>query len=66
MKSTYVGKLTFDASSFVVDEITLVGSRCGPFASALELLYRWGLLSMIAIPWWMGFMLLSGPGFPGC
>ena len=40
MKSTYVGKLTFDASSFVVDEITLVGSRCGPFASALELLYR--------------------------
>ena len=32
--------LIFDASSFVVDEITLVGSRCGPFASASELLYR--------------------------
>ena len=32
MKSTYMGKLAFDASSLVVDEITLVGSRCGPFA----------------------------------
>jgi threonine dehydrogenase-like Zn-dependent dehydrogenase len=25
---------------FVVDEITLVGSRCGPFSPALELLAR--------------------------
>lgn len=38
MKSTYAGDLTVDASSLVVDEITLVGSRCGPFAPALELL----------------------------
>ena len=38
MKSTYAGNLTVDASSLVVDEITLVGSRCGPFAPALELL----------------------------
>jgi len=38
LKSTYAGDLTFDASSLVVDEITLVGSRCGPFAPALELL----------------------------
>jgi len=38
MKSTYAGKLTVDASALVVDEITLVGSRCGPFAPALELL----------------------------
>jgi threonine dehydrogenase-like Zn-dependent dehydrogenase len=38
MKSTYAGELTFNASSVVVDEITLVGSRCGPFAPALELL----------------------------
>jgi len=38
MKSTYADRLTFDASSLVVDEITLVGSRCGPFAPALELL----------------------------
>lgn len=38
MKSTYAGQLTFDASAIVVDEITIIGSRCGPFAPALELL----------------------------
>lgn len=38
MKSTYAGALTVNASSLVVDEITLVGSRCGPFAKALHLL----------------------------
>jgi threonine dehydrogenase-like Zn-dependent dehydrogenase len=38
LKSTYTGKLSFDASALVVDEITLIGSRCGPFAPALELL----------------------------
>jgi threonine dehydrogenase-like Zn-dependent dehydrogenase len=38
MKSTYASKLTFDASSLVVDEITLVGSRCGPFEPAIDLL----------------------------
>lgn len=38
MKSTYAGELTFNASSLVVDEITLLGSRCGPFPPALRLL----------------------------
>ncbi len=38
LKSTYSGKLTIDASALVVDEITLIGSRCGPFGPALELL----------------------------
>ena len=38
MKSTYAGDLTVNASSLVVDEITLIGSRCGPFAPAIELL----------------------------
>jgi threonine dehydrogenase-like Zn-dependent dehydrogenase len=38
LKSTYAGQLTFDASSLVVDEITLIGSRCGPFPAALDLL----------------------------
>ena len=38
MKSTYAGDLTVNASSLVVDEITLVGSRCGPMAPALALL----------------------------
>lgn len=38
LKSTYAGKLSLDASSLVVDEITLIGSRCGSFAPAIELL----------------------------
>lgn len=38
LKSTYQGHLKIDISTIVVDEITLVGSRCGPFDSALRLL----------------------------
>lgn len=40
LKSTYAGSLTTDMSRVVVDEITVVGSRCGPFAPALDLLAR--------------------------
>jgi len=38
MKSTYASPLTLRADAVVVDEITIVGSRCGPFAPAIELL----------------------------
>ena len=38
LKSTYASDITLDASAVVVDEVALVGSRCGPFAPALELL----------------------------
>ena len=38
LKSTFAGDVTLNLSSVVVDEITLVGSRCGPFAPALRLL----------------------------
>lgn len=38
MKSTYKGEMSINFSPFVVDEITLIGSRCGPFAPALRLL----------------------------
>jgi threonine dehydrogenase-like Zn-dependent dehydrogenase len=38
LKSTYAGALSLDVSSIVVDEITLIGSRCGPFSKALQLL----------------------------
>jgi threonine dehydrogenase-like Zn-dependent dehydrogenase len=31
VKSTYAGKIQIDFSSVVVDEITIIGSRCGPF-----------------------------------
>ena len=38
IKSTYKDDVALPLSRVVVDEITLVGSRCGPFAPALELL----------------------------
>jgi threonine dehydrogenase-like Zn-dependent dehydrogenase len=38
LKSTYKGRIEVDISAVVVDEITLVGSRCGPFDKALALL----------------------------
>jgi threonine dehydrogenase-like Zn-dependent dehydrogenase len=38
MKSTYAGELAIDAAAVVVDELTLMGSRCGPFAPAVKLL----------------------------
>jgi threonine dehydrogenase-like Zn-dependent dehydrogenase len=38
LKSTFAGKPQIDMSSLVVEEITVVGSRCGPFAPALRLL----------------------------
>jgi threonine dehydrogenase-like Zn-dependent dehydrogenase len=40
LKSTYHGELAMNVAMVVVDEITLVGSRCGPFAPALDLLAR--------------------------
>ncbi len=40
LKSTYHGLLQADLSQVVVDEVQLVGSRCGPFAPALRLLTR--------------------------
>jgi threonine dehydrogenase-like Zn-dependent dehydrogenase len=38
LKSTYKGSIKVDISALVVDEIRLVGSRCGPFPAALRLL----------------------------
>jgi len=40
LKSTYHGSIDADLTMAVVDEITLVGSRCGPFGPALRLLDR--------------------------
>lgn len=40
LKSTYKGEMAVNFSSIVVDEITLVGSRCGSFAPAIRLLER--------------------------
>jgi threonine dehydrogenase-like Zn-dependent dehydrogenase len=38
LKSTYADTLTFNASLLVINEITVVGSRCGRFEPALRLL----------------------------
>jgi threonine dehydrogenase-like Zn-dependent dehydrogenase len=38
LKSTYHGSIDADLTMTVVDEVTLVGSRCGPFGPALRLL----------------------------
>ncbi|HEY3174294.1 MAG TPA: alcohol dehydrogenase catalytic domain-containing protein [Candidatus Polarisedimenticolia bacterium] len=38
MKSTCAGRTSFDAWRAVVDEVTLVGSRCGRFEPAIEAL----------------------------
>jgi threonine dehydrogenase-like Zn-dependent dehydrogenase len=40
LKSTFQGKAKVDVSKIVVDEIHLVGSRCGPFLKAIEVLRK--------------------------
>lgn len=48
LKSTYHGSLGADLTMAVVDEITLTGSRCGPFAPALRLLEQ-GLIDVVPL-----------------
>ena len=38
LKSTFAGDVNLDLSALVVDEVAVVGSRCGPFKPALRLL----------------------------
>jgi threonine dehydrogenase-like Zn-dependent dehydrogenase len=38
LKSTYKGEVNVNFSSVVVDEINIIGSRCGPFEPALRLM----------------------------
>ncbi len=40
MKSTYKGDMTVNFSSIVVDEINIIGSRCGSFEPALRLMEK--------------------------
>jgi len=48
LKSTYHGTPAVPLSLYVVDEVTLLGSRCGPFAPALRLLER-GLINVTSL-----------------
>jgi len=40
MKSTYKGEISVNFSSIVVDEVNIIGSRCGPFEPALRLMEK--------------------------
>jgi len=40
LKTTVAGQQTLAWAPFVIDEVTLVGSRCGPFDKALDALER--------------------------
>ena len=40
LKSTYKGEMSVNFSSIVVDEVNIVGSRCGPFVPALRLMEK--------------------------
>jgi 2-desacetyl-2-hydroxyethyl bacteriochlorophyllide A dehydrogenase len=40
LKSTYKGEMSVNFSSIVVDEVNIVGSRCGPFEPALQLMEK--------------------------
>ena len=51
MKRTYAGTVEMDLSYFVVNEITIMGSRCGPFEPALELLSK-GMVQLPDIELW--------------
>ena len=48
LKSTFHGKPTWEAWRVVVDEITIVGSRCGRFRPALDILEK-GLVDVEAL-----------------
>lgn len=48
LKSTYAGMTNVDMSRLVVNEITIKGSRCGPFEPALRLLDK-GLVKLPAV-----------------
>lgn len=48
LKSTYHGKLELNPAPIVIDEVTIVGSRCGPFAAAIRILEK-NLVSIEAL-----------------
>jgi len=48
LKSTFHGTTPIDASRIVVDEIRVIGSRCGRFAPALELLGELDLSPLVS------------------
>ncbi len=69
LKSTYKGDVKVNFSAVVVDEVTLVGSRCGPFEPALKLLEQ-GLVDPLPLveavyPLEQGELALKQAALPG-
>jgi threonine dehydrogenase-like Zn-dependent dehydrogenase len=69
LKSTFQGQIAFNPAPIVVDEITVVGSRCGRFEAALSLLAQRTIhplrLLQHTLPLWQGleaFELAKQPG----
>jgi threonine dehydrogenase-like Zn-dependent dehydrogenase len=48
LKSTFHGLASFDTARAVVDELELIGSRCGRFAPALELLPKIDVTGLVS------------------
>jgi alcohol dehydrogenase len=48
MKSTVHGAVEIDSARVIVNEVTLIGSRCGRFEAALPLVRRVRLREMLA------------------
>jgi threonine dehydrogenase-like Zn-dependent dehydrogenase len=48
LKSTFHGENQVNLTMLVVDEVSLLGSRCGPFAPALRLLAQ-GLVDVASL-----------------
>ena len=69
LKSTYQGDFHLNLSSLVVDEIHLVGSRCGPFSPALRLLENQLVdptyLIKQQFPLWEGLTAVKQAQIPG-
>lgn len=69
LKSTFKGNSQINLSNLVVDEITIVGSRCGPFRPALQLLanHKVDPLPLLddCIPLNEGIRALEQAGKPG-
>jgi len=40
VKSTYRGNISMDMTNFVINEVNLIGSRCGPFEPAIQMLQQ--------------------------
>jgi threonine dehydrogenase-like Zn-dependent dehydrogenase len=67
LKSTFHGLASLDTAKVVVDELEIIGSRCGRFAPALELLPRIGVDSLVTdvVPLEQGVEAMRRAAEPG-